>query len=217
MHWLHFGRFLLVFHVFAMHQFLELIFEMCLVYLQYKNLLELEMIYNVFHVFVVHQSIGIDQQCMWFICNALSIGIQMCQLKPYKIDLELLKCPWITSCILYDFKHYWIQEHYPVHHHLQCVFCNGESFFDPFEKLSKAIAGSIMAWSFMNAWHIVVFRFNITLTMLLILLWTFLSFYLKYYICSLKVWLWNLECCSLISSLVTSILSITSTITLLIC
>jgi hypothetical protein len=40
--------------------FLELIFEMCLVYLQYNNLLELEVICNVFHVFVVHQSIGID-------------------------------------------------------------------------------------------------------------------------------------------------------------
>jgi hypothetical protein len=47
--------------------FLELIFEMCLVYLQYNNLLELEMIYNVFHVFVVHQSISIDQQCVWCI------------------------------------------------------------------------------------------------------------------------------------------------------
>jgi hypothetical protein len=159
------------------------------------------MIYNVFHVFVVHQSINIDQQCMWCICNALSIGIQMGQLKPYRIELELLKCPWITSYILYDFKHYWIQEHYHVHHHLECVFCNGESFFDPFEKLSKAIVGSIMVWSFMNAWHMVVFKFNITLTMLLIILWTFLSFDLKYYNCSLKVWLWNLEWCSLILKL----------------
>jgi hypothetical protein len=79
---------------------------MCLVYLQYNNLLELEVICNVFHVFVVHQSIGIDQQCVWCICNALSIGIQMCQLKPFKIELELLKCPWITSCSLYHFKHY---------------------------------------------------------------------------------------------------------------
>jgi hypothetical protein len=57
---------------------LELIFEMCLMYLQYNNLLELEVICNVFHVFVVHQSIGINQQCVWCICNALSIGIQMC-------------------------------------------------------------------------------------------------------------------------------------------
>ncbi len=97
-----------------------------------------------------------------------------------------------------------------------CVFCNGESFLDPFEELTKAIGGSIKAWSFMNAWHIVVFKFNNTLTMLLIVLWTFLSFELKYYSCSLKMWLWNLEWCSLISSWVTLILSITSTRTLLI-
>jgi hypothetical protein len=54
----------------------------------------------VFHVFVVHQSIGINQQCVWCICNTLSIGIQMCQVKQFRIELELLKCPWITSCII---------------------------------------------------------------------------------------------------------------------
>jgi hypothetical protein len=66
---------------------------------------------------------------------------------------------------------------------------------------NKVISGGMSLWYVMNAWHIVVFRFERIVTKLLLIQFTFLSCALRYWRCSLKVWLCPASCVTMIFSI----------------
>jgi hypothetical protein len=61
--------------------------------------------------------------------------------------------------------------------------------------------GICVAWFVMNVWHIVVLKFERTVTRFLFIQCTFLSFVLGYCMCSLKLQSWVSSCMALIFSI----------------
>ncbi len=66
---------------------------------------------------------------------------------------------------------------------------------------SKLISRVMSLWYVMNAWDIVVLKFERTITKLLLIWFTFLSHALRYWRCALKVWLCPTSCVTLIFSI----------------
>lgn len=74
---------------------------------------------------------------------------------------------------------------------------------------SPPCAMLILSW--IKTWHMAMLRFERMFTMALLVLWSFLSCYLKYCNCSLLLWFWIAIWCSSNSSYTRSILSIALT------